>query len=178
MSLTKKGFSALEIQRLIEHKRYEPIWLMLHKIRICMGNRNDKYTLDGYIEMDEGFFEGSQKETTGWQYEAAKMVDRSATVLTDGKPCYNTLKNICVTHEKIVVPDKKQVSKIFPWVHIAISNAKKKLLGLHHQVKDNYMQNYLNEFCYKFNRRFLGQALFERILVATLQQTWYKPNYG
>lgn len=83
-----------------------------------------------------------------------------------------------MTHEKIVVPDKKQVSKIFPWVHIAISNAKKKLLGLHHQVKDNYMQNYLNEFYYKFNRRFLGQALFERILVATLQQTWYKPNYG
>lgn len=43
MSLTKKGFSALEIQRLIEHKRHEPIWLMPHKIRVCMGNRDDKY---------------------------------------------------------------------------------------------------------------------------------------
>ena len=29
MSLTKKGFSALELQRLIGHKRYEPIWLMM-----------------------------------------------------------------------------------------------------------------------------------------------------
>src|SRR5881409_3007762 len=26
MSLTKKGFSALEMQRLIGHSRYEPIW--------------------------------------------------------------------------------------------------------------------------------------------------------
>lgn len=87
-------------------------------------------------------------------YEAFKMVDCSAAALTDGKPCYNMLKNICVAHEKIGVPDKKQASKIFPWVHIAISNAKK-LLGLHHQIKDNYMQNYLKKFCYKFNRSFL-----------------------
>src|SRR5678810_918257 len=62
MSLTKKGFSALEMQRLIGYKRYEPIWLMMHKIRISMGHRDDKYTLDGYIEMDEGFFEGHRKK--------------------------------------------------------------------------------------------------------------------
>src|ERR1039458_191859 len=31
MSLTKKGFSALEIQRLVGHKRYEPIWLLMQR---------------------------------------------------------------------------------------------------------------------------------------------------
>lgn len=55
MSLTKKGFSALEMQRLIGHKRYEPIWLLMQKIRISMGNRDSTYALDGFIEMDEGF---------------------------------------------------------------------------------------------------------------------------
>lgn len=62
MSLTKKGFSALEIQRLIKHKRYEPIWLMMQKIRISIVQRDEKYQLDGYIEMDEGFFEGHRKK--------------------------------------------------------------------------------------------------------------------
>lgn len=226
MSLTKKGFSALEMQRLIGHKRYEPIWLMMHKIRLCMGHRDDQYTLDGYIEMDEGFFEGHRKkDETGYSpkeldrqvkvivavttqpvakeqqkkhrpdtkagylkmnvvsslssrdaaFEIPKMVSGTAIVKTDGKGCYNILRDICTAHEKIVVKNKKEVCKIFPWVHTAISNAKKKILGLHHQVKDEYMQNYLNEFCYKFNRRFFGEALFDRLLVAITQNTWYKP---
>lgn len=63
MSLTKKGFSALEMQRLVAHKRYEPIWLLMHKVRISMGARDDKYSLDGFIEMDEGFFEGHRKKS-------------------------------------------------------------------------------------------------------------------
>ncbi len=234
MSLTKKGFSALEMQRLIGHKRYEPIWLMMQKIRISMGNRDDKYSLDGFIEMDEGFFEGHRKTqpdtitgkpvkemdrqvkaivavsvkplatkdrkehrpaskagfvkmnvvsslcTDEVNCEAEKMVQKSATVITDGRRCYKGLQNICSKHEQIIVKDKTQVSKVFPWVHIAISNAKKKILGLHHQVKNIYMQNYLNEFCYKFNRRYFGENLFDRLIVASMESAWYKPkpNYG
>ncbi len=228
MSLTKKGFSALEMQRLIGHSRYESIWLMLQKIRISMGHRDDKYCLDGFIEMDEGFFEGHRKKAddnieskplkeldrqvkaivavssdpiikseqkngrpnskAGFVkmsvvsslcskeviYEAGKMIKKSATIITDGRRCYKGLKNICTMHQEIVIKDKKQVSKIFPWVHTAISNAKKKILGLHHQVKDAYMQNYLSEFCYKFNRRHFGEKLFDRLVVAALQNTWYK----
>lgn len=234
MSLTKKGFSALEMQRLTGHKRYEPIWLLMQKIRISMGNRDSTYGLDGFIEMDEGFFEGQRKKddesfivnpvkeldrqvkaivavsTTSVSidkqkphrpnskagylkmnvvsslnkievtYEAEKMVKKSATVMTDGKRCYRGLQDICKIHKEVIIKDKTEVSKVFPWVHIAISNAKKKLLGLHHQIKDAYMQNYLSEFCYKFNRRYFGQNLFDRLLVATLSGAWYetKPNYG
>jgi len=28
----------------------------MHKLRKAMGKRNDKYTLEGMIEMDEGYF--------------------------------------------------------------------------------------------------------------------------
>jgi hypothetical protein len=228
MSATKKGFSALELQRLVGHKRYEPIWGLMQKIRVTMGRRDSKYDLDGFIEMDEGFFEGYRKKeveegfitkpakeldrqvkaivavsttpiVTGEYkkgrpvtkpgylkisvvqslskidigYEAKKMLSESATVTTDGKTSYRTLNGICNNHTAIVVKDKKEVSKIFPWVHIAISNAKKKILGLHHSVKDIYMQNYLNEFCYKFNRRFFGIKLFDRLMVAALEKLWY-----
>lgn len=228
VSLTKKGFSALELQRLLGHKRYEPIWGLMQKIRVTMGHRDEKYTLDGFIEMDEGFFEGLRKKdqeeliakpakeldrqvkaivavsttpivagqdkkgrpTTkpGYlkisvvqslskvdiAYEAEKIIAPTADVTTDGKTSYRTLNDICNNHTAIVVKDKKKVTKIFPWVHIAISNAKKKILGLHHSVKDIYMQKYLNEFCYKFNRRYFGIRLFDRLMVAALEKPWYK----
>ena len=61
------------------------------------------------------------------------------------------------------------MAKVFPWVPTAISNAKTKLLGLHHHVKGNYMQNYLSEFYYKFNRRCFGVALFDRLVVTALK---------
>ena len=56
-----KGFSDLEMQRLLGHSRYQSIWLLLHKIRVIMGNRDDKYKLTGFIEMAKGFFEGPGK---------------------------------------------------------------------------------------------------------------------
>ena len=56
MSATKKGFSSKEIQRQLGLKRYEPVWAMVHKIREAMGQRDDRYTLEGMIEADEGYF--------------------------------------------------------------------------------------------------------------------------
>ncbi len=56
MSTTKKGFSSKEIQKQLGLKRYEPVWAMVHKLRKAMGNRDARYTLEGMIEMDEGYF--------------------------------------------------------------------------------------------------------------------------
>lgn len=56
VTATKKGFSTKEIQRQLGHKRYQPVWCMVHKIRACMGARDDEYTLCGTLELDEGFF--------------------------------------------------------------------------------------------------------------------------
>ena len=47
MTSTKKTFSALEMQRQLGHKRYQPIWEMMHKLRSVMGLRDGKYNLDG-----------------------------------------------------------------------------------------------------------------------------------
>lgn len=56
MTTIKKGFSPKEIQKQIGLKRYEPVWAMVHKLRKAMGNRDARYTLEGMIEMDEGYF--------------------------------------------------------------------------------------------------------------------------
>jgi hypothetical protein len=43
------------MQRQLGHKRYQPIWEMMHKLRDVMGKRDNKYTLLGGVEVDEGF---------------------------------------------------------------------------------------------------------------------------
>ena len=58
---TKKSISALELQRELGHKRYEPIWAMLHKIRLAMRHRDTTCELKEYIELDEGFFETADR---------------------------------------------------------------------------------------------------------------------
>jgi hypothetical protein len=56
VTATKKTFSALELQRQLGHKRYEPIWLMMHKIRSIMGKRDSRYQLEESLEIDDAFF--------------------------------------------------------------------------------------------------------------------------
>jgi hypothetical protein len=40
------------------------------------------------------------------------------------------------------------------------------------------MQNYLDEYCYKFNRRYMGDKIFERLVIASATTTWYKNMYN
>jgi len=42
-------------------------------------------------------------------------------------------------------------------------------LGIHHSINGIFMQNYLDEFCYKFNRRHFGDKLFNRLMVACIE---------
>ena len=108
-------------------------------------------------------------------YEIKKSVESTATALTDGYKGYRKLKEIIAGHQVVVEPDKTKSEKIFPWVNRAISNAKKMLMEIHHNcINDRYVQNYLDEFCYKFNRRYYGEELSERLMVAALESTWYK----
>lgn len=63
--------------------------------------------------------------------------------------------------------------KNLSWVYITISNAKRNLLGIYHKIKGKYLQLYLDEFCYKLNRRYFGERLFDRLTVAMVNNYWY-----
>ncbi len=52
---TGNTFSAMEVQRQPGHRRYQPIWEMVHKLRDVMGKRDGKYTLKGNVGIDKGF---------------------------------------------------------------------------------------------------------------------------
>jgi len=219
---TKKTFSALELQRQIGHKFYEPIWYMMQKIRRTMGLRDSNYQLDKIVELDEGFFEivdtekdddeksarkkrgrGSQKQatvmvmaSTVYDFKTTKKNKKptkfryvrmivvqdlkgetvekkvveniipGSVLKTDNYTSYFKLKDLVWCHIPQTIKPK-DAGKILPWVHTMISNAKRTMLGIHHMISKKYAQNYLDEFCYKVNRRYYGEQLFDRLLIAS-----------
>lgn len=76
-----------------------------------------------------------------------------------------------VKHTKKKV-DKENIQEILPWVHTTISNAKRLLLDIFHRIDGDFLNNYLNEFCYKFNRRYFKESLFDRLLIASVNHRW------
>ena len=64
--------------------------------------------------------------------------------------------------------DEKTTKETLNRVHITISNAKRNLLGNYHKIKRKYLQLYLSEFVYKLNRRYFGERLFDRLIIANI----------
>lgn len=102
-----------------------------------------------------------------------ELVDESAELTTDDSTSYNKLAEHVNSHQASVVPPK-MIPTVLPWVHIAIANAKRLLLDVHHKIKKEYLQYYLNEFCYKFNRRYFGEKIFDRLVLAAVS---YKTEF-
>lgn len=84
---------------------------------------------------------------------------------TDGWSGYRDLGALGHDHHAQAVPGHQAHEKL-PWVHIAISNAKRFLLGTYHGVSTKYLQAYLDEYCYRFNRRAWEPQLALRLLTA------------
>ena len=53
-----------------------------------------------------------------------------------------------------------------PIVHLVFSNLKTWLAGTHHGVSHQHLQAYLNEFTFRFNRRFYPFNAFRSFLVS------------
>lgn len=220
MSLTKKGISATELQKQMDHSRYASIWTLMHKIREAMGNRDSLYKLTGMIEMDEGYFETATPEGTKLKRGKGSQKQRNVAVLAESTPledvesgnrskhCRYFKMQVLDSHKSdsinqlfvnsikdssIVFTDKStsyvdiadyvevHVSEVsndvttnttLKWVHIAIANAKRTLLGIYHKIKGAYLQNYLDEFCYKLNRRNFGEKCFDRLTLAVAKIYW------
>ena len=101
--------------------------------------------------------------------EVKKSVDKETVVLSDAYIGYNKLEEIIKEHQIVNTSQIKESHKVLPWVHSAIGNAKKIFYGIHHSNHEDYLQYYLNEYCYKYNRRYYGEKLFERLLIACIE---------
>jgi transposase-like protein len=62
MAISKTGVSIAEMQRELQIRDYKTIWVMAHKIREAMGQRDARYRLAGLVELDESFFGPTSRE--------------------------------------------------------------------------------------------------------------------
>lgn len=89
-----------------------------------------------------------------------------ATVMTDGAPSYAALSGLGFDHQPLVLagdPDKAEAH--LPMIHLVFSNLKAWLLGTHHgRSEPQHLQAYLNEYVFRFNRRFYPMTAFNSAL--------------
>ena len=222
ITATKKGFSAIELQKQLGMKRYEPVFRMYHKLRTVMGQRDDRYRLEDMVEYDEAYVgkstkaqvrsklkrgRGTQKQSkmalmaestvlkapvSGKLSKSCKYfkmkkiknleaktaqslikeyIDSNSVLQTDKSTTFSDLSDCIDVHVR-EISGTKEGNFNLKWVHIAISNLKKHL-QTYHMISERMMQNYLDEFCYKLNRRYFGEKLFDRLIVAAIYPYWH-----
>jgi ISXO2 transposase-like protein len=161
-----------ELKRGKGSQRKAKVLVMASFDRVDLKDFNDKkYKTNRkmkYLKMK--VIEDLEASTINQQVE--KVVDCSSRVHTDAYKSYNNLAEIIQKHNKYNLK-YDQSDKVLPWVHKAITNSKNLLKAIHHCVWPDYLQNYLDEFCYKHNRRYFGEKVFERALIAAVSFTWY-----
>ena len=97
---------------------------------------------------------------------AQENITSGSTIKSDAYSSLGTLKKYGYDHKPEVIGDPKNASKLLPWVHIFISNAKSNIRGTYKGVSNKYLQRYLSAFCYRLNRRYTLDLIFNKLLSA------------
>ena len=186
----KHGVSAVHLSRTL-NICYESAWYLLHRIRRAMAQRDEKYALSGIVEMDDGYVGGATRNgkrgrgtdkakivvalsktengaalftrmqvvedvtSKTLQQVIGKTVATGAKIECDGYRSYRNLSGVELDAKKYEPGDLR-------WLHKAISNLKAFLLGTYHG-RCTQLQAYLDEFCFRFNRRKTGDQIFMRL---------------
>ena len=102
---------------------------------------------------------------------AGQYVDKESKVVTDGSKSHINFKTMFRIHKSHTEYDAASVvRKNLPWVHIVIGECRSGIEAIHKEVEQGFLQLYLNEYCWKFNRRFFRDStdpkydLFDRLI--------------
>lgn len=134
----------------------------LEDVETCQKGKQCRYfkmkVLDGHSSDDVNEF-------------IKKNITEESIVFSDKSTSYFDIAD----YVEVQVSEKSKVETTkttLQWIHIAISNAKRTVLGIYHKIKGKYLQLYLDKFCYKLNRRYFGDRLFDRLAIAVATNYW------
>ena len=91
-------------------------------------------------------------------------VEKGTLVRTDGWSGYSGIEKHGYRHDPFILRDPEQASKVFPHIHRVFGNLKAWIVGTFHGVSPKHMQAYLNEYVFRFNRRFEPWQAFNAAL--------------
>ena len=95
-------------------------------------------------------------------------VKPGTTLLTDGHKSFTGLQGY--RHDPRVV-GKMAAHIVLPWIHRAFSLMKRWSLGTYHGLRRKHADTYLNEFVFRYNRRYYRHVYFETLLGLVADRT-------
>ncbi len=101
--------------------------------------------LRGRLFVTDNVTKGSVVRTDGWHYDELK----AAGYRHIGIPLHG---------------DPEATDAHLPLIHLIFSNLKTWILGTHHGTSQQHLQAYLNEYTFRFNRRFYPMTAFNSVL--------------
>ena len=207
-SATTKGISSSMVSRRYSINE-KTAWKFMYKIRCAMQSSGnyplegkcevDEYYLGGKEESKTGrgaqkkkkavvIIEKSGKHGISRAYARRisntsskeirplliKHVGKNAELKTDLWSAYVKLSS-----EFNIVQEKSIPKKNFGAMNRFIMTMKSWFRGIHHQVSDKYYQNYLDEYCYRFNRNNHKDVIFQNLLnrMILTKPIFYTKNY-
>ena len=113
------------------------------RLRLAVGNRT--------TPVIERFIEGA--------------VAPGAVIYTDGGEGYRWLSNLGYQHVPVVIGGSGYAAGFYlKMIHLVFGNLRAWLNGTHHGVRECHLQGYLNEFAFRFNRRYHPLNAFSTLL--------------
>lgn len=193
VATNKKGITSTELSRKLG-LRQKTCWSFKRKVMKSMKSSGN-HLITGTAEVDEAVFGGQEEGVRGRKNGSKKLVvigiqkkkkgvsrlyarvipnadaaslgdfmkhhiATDAEVTTDQWSGYRPLKK--VFKNLVQVPSGKKGGN-FPELHRVIMNLKGWLRGMHHHVWD--LQDYLDEYCYRFNRSFMKENIFDNLML-------------
>ncbi len=191
ISQAKTGLSALALKRQLGVS-YPTAWLIQHKLMNAMAKREERYVLEGQVQVDDAYLGGERsggKAGRGSENKIPFVVTLSpvpgftlkaiaawakthlapgSTVSSDGLACFTAVTEAGCIHQPTVVAGRKPKDLTeFQWINTVLGNLKTSLTGSYHAFNfRKYSARYLAAFTYRFNRRFDLSTLHQRLLIA------------
>ncbi|MGI0062397.1 MAG: IS1595 family transposase [Nitrosotalea sp.] len=187
----KGGASATRLSEQLG-MHYFTVWHILHKVRHAMGQRNKSMLLAGVIEIDEAVLGKKFKKNVLVMIESEgdmagnlvmkemdsinrdcieEIVDQSVEpdmqhhFKSDKLQAHFVLRSM--GHKLDARKSSRETTKNhLPLVHIAIALTKRLFMGTYHRRGPKLLQPYLNEICFRFNRRHKQSSIAQSLLRA------------
>ena len=192
MCHSPKGVSAKQLERALG-VHYETAWYMAQRIRTAMQHDMFEDKLCGIIEVDDAVVKSDNGKRWGGGSHVVGMASRNGDLrmlvldklrgeeirrvvaenveyvqafYTDGHKLYKKMHELgphqYVVHQKRWVNGKVHVS----YVENAWSLFKRGLVGMYHHVSTKYLQEYLDEFAFRYRHRHEKRSLFDLVLAS------------
>jgi transposase-like protein len=179
----KKGISALQLKKEIG-VTYKTAWRMLQKIREAMGN-DDNDSEGGFVEVDECYIGGKAENKHMYERikaktlinEINKNIKEGSIVITDEHKGYHSVssdyQHCKVNHsqdeysrEESFENREKGYTKFKVHTNTIESfwaTLKRGIYGISHYISNKYNENYIAEFCFRYNNR-MNENVFDLVL--------------